>query len=91
MAKWGMERFEQTDTHSENAIDKSSQKQRKSKNSSIYANPIISDALFTTQKVYYAVPFKKEKPVSEVYPVIDNDLARDNVENDLTAADIQDL
>ena len=28
---------------------------------------------------------------SEVYPVIDNDLARDNVENDLPAADLQDL
>ena len=33
----------------------------------------------------------KERPVSEVYPVIDNDLARDNVENDLPAADLQDL
>lgn len=34
---------------------------------------------------------KKEKPVSKVYPVLDNDLARDNVENDVTAADLQDL
>lgn len=34
---------------------------------------------------------KKEKPVSRVYPVIDNDLARDNIENDITAADLQDL
>ena len=32
-----------------------------------------------------------EKAVSEVYPVIDNDLARDNVENDLPAADLQDV
>ncbi len=32
-----------------------------------------------------------KKPVSTVYPVIDNDLARDNVENDITAADLQDL
>lgn len=32
-----------------------------------------------------------EKPISEVYPVIDNDPARDNVENDLPAADLQDL
>lgn len=28
---------------------------------------------------------------SEIYPVIDNDLARDNVENDLPAADLQEL
>lgn len=35
---------------------------------------------------------KGEKPVpEEVYPVIDNDLARDNVENDLPAADREDL
>ena len=26
-----------------------------------------------------------------VYPVLDNDLARDNVENDLPAADLEDL
>lgn len=36
-------------------------------------------------------PRKKEKPVSKVYPVIDNDLARDNVENDMTEADKQDM
>lgn len=27
----------------------------------------------------------------EIYPVLDTDLARDNVENDLTEADLQDL
>lgn len=37
-------------------------------------------------------PGKEEKPIRpEIYPVIDNDLARDNLENDLTAADLQDL
>lgn len=34
---------------------------------------------------------KKEKPISEVYPVIDTDLARDNIENDIPAADLEDL
>ena len=34
---------------------------------------------------------KKEKNISSVYLVIDTDLARDNIENDLTSADIQDL
>ena len=34
---------------------------------------------------------KKEKVIPEVYPVIDHDLARDNVENDLPAADLEDL
>ena len=34
---------------------------------------------------------KVERPISKVYPVIDNDLARDNVENDIPAADLEDL
>lgn len=33
----------------------------------------------------------KDSPISRAYPVIDNDLARDNIENDLPAADLQDL
>ena len=34
---------------------------------------------------------KTERPIARVYPVIDTDLARDNVENDLPAADREDL
>lgn len=35
---------------------------------------------------------KIERPIPpKIYPVIDNDLARDNVENDLPAADLQEL
>ena len=37
------------------------------------------------------VPISLEKPIPEVYPVIDTDLARDNIENDLPLADLQDL
>ncbi len=36
-------------------------------------------------------PQTAEKPIPSVYPVIDNDLARDNLENDIPAADLQDL
>lgn len=33
-----------------------------------------------------------DKPIpADIYPVIDTDLARDNVENDLPAADLEDL
>ena len=33
-----------------------------------------------------------ERPTpSGIYPVIDNDLARDNLENDIPAADLNDL
>lgn len=34
---------------------------------------------------------QREKPISDVYPVLDTDLARDNVENDIPAADLEDL
>ena len=34
---------------------------------------------------------KIQKPISDAYPAIDTDLARDNLENDLTEADKQDL
>ena len=35
---------------------------------------------------------RTERPIpKEVYPVIDNDLARDNIENDLPAADLNEL
>ncbi|MCD7948019.1 MAG: hypothetical protein LUG13_06990 [Oscillospiraceae bacterium] len=32
-----------------------------------------------------------DKPISKTYPVIDTDLARDNIENDMPAADLEDL
>lgn len=34
---------------------------------------------------------KLEKPVPKVYPIINTDLGRDNVENDLCACDREDL
>ena len=45
-----------------------------------------------SRKVYHQKIYKKERPISKVYHgVIDNDLARDNLENDLTLADLQEL
>ena len=35
--------------------------------------------------------FSMERPISTAYPAIDNDIARDNLENHLSAADLQDL
>ena len=34
---------------------------------------------------------KQEKPILSDSPVLDTDLARDNVENDIPAADLEDL
>lgn len=37
-------------------------------------------------------PDQVERPIpAKIYPAIDNDLARDNLENDLPAADLEDL
>ena len=37
-------------------------------------------------------PDKLERPIPpKIYPVVDNDLARDNIENDIPAADLKDL
>ncbi|MCI1930496.1 MAG: hypothetical protein LKJ13_02235 [Clostridia bacterium] len=36
-------------------------------------------------------PEKNERHISKAYPVIDTDLARDNIENDTPNADLQDL
>lgn len=47
-----------------------------------------------TNKVSGRKPQKPraDRPIPEdIYPVIDTDLARDNVENDLPAADLEDL
>ncbi len=34
---------------------------------------------------------REERPISRAHGIIDNDLARDNLENDLPFADLQDL
>lgn len=52
---------------------------------------VYSTSSVPSQKAYHTVPFEEEKPLSDVYKEIDNDLARDNLENDLTAADLQDM
>ena len=52
-------------------------------------NPIITTA--PSKKVSQNRYHIKEEPISSAYSVIDTDLARDNVENDLTSADFQDL
>ena len=49
------------------------------------ANPIIAGTMGAEQKVWH------EKPIPDVYKAIDTDLARDNLENDIPYADLQDL
>ena len=60
--------------------------QGKAKSGKKKANPIISGTSGAEQKVYHT-----EKPISNAYPVLDTDLARDNLENDIPAADLNDI
>ena len=59
--------------------------QGKAKSGKAKANPIIAQTMGAEQKVWH------EKPISAVWKDIDSDLARDNLENDIPYADLQDL
>ncbi len=91
MAKQGMSRIDRTHTQPKNDTAPVPEIQGKAKHGEVHANPIIAGTKPPSQKVYHTKPFSKEKPISKVYAQIDNDLARDNLENDITAADLQDL
>ena len=91
MSKQGMNRPDRTHTQPRNDVAPVPEIQGKAKHGKAHVKPIIAGTESPNQKVFHSVPHSIEKPISKVYPVIDNDLARDNVENDITAADLQDL
>lgn len=95
MAKQGMKRPERTHTKEKNDSAPVPEIQGKAKCGKKQVRAIIAGTSSPEQKVYHSVAHKKkatqEKPISDAYSVIDNDLARDNLENDITDADLQDL
>lgn len=91
MAKQGMQRMERTHTRPRNEQAAVLEIQGKAKHSNVKANPIIAGTKAPSLKVYHTAPFEQEKPISPIYSTIDNDLARDNLENDVTAADLEEL
>lgn len=91
MAKQGMKRIERTHTKPRNDAPPVPEIQGKAKHGKVQANPIIEGTESPSQKVYHTTPISKEKPLSSSYSVIGTDLARDNLENNLSAADLQDL
>lgn len=87
MAKKGMKRPEWTHTTPENDAPLVPELQGKEKSGKEKANPIISGTMGGNLKAYHT-----EKPIpAECYPAVDTDLGRDNVENDIPYADLQDL
>ena len=90
MAKKGMKRPERTHTRPRNEVPPVPELQGKAKSKKVPARPIIAGTASPAQQVYHSVPHR-EKPISDVYPAIDTDLARDNLEQDLPAADLSEL
>lgn len=91
MPKQGMKRPERTHTKPHNEQAAVPEIQGKAKSGKKHARAIIAGTEAPSQKVYHSTPHTQEKPISPAYSVIDNDLARDNLENDITSADLQDL
>lgn len=85
MAKQGMARPNWTKLYPKNEQGPVPIIQGKAKSGKKKANPIIAETMGAEQKVWH------EKPIPKVYREIDNDLARDNLENDIPMADLQDL
>lgn len=91
MAKQGMKRTERTHTKPRNEQAAVPEIQGKAKHGKEKANPIIAGTDAPSQKVYHTTPYTQEKPISKVYKEIDTDLARDNLENNIPDADLQNL
>ncbi len=91
MPKKGMKRIERTHAQPKNNQSPVPLIQGKAKHGKQHANPIIAGTKPPSQKVYHSVPHANERQISSVYSTIDNDLARDNLENDISAADLQDM
>ena len=91
MAKQGMKRPETTHPKKHNEQPAVPEIQGKAKHGKISADPIISGTAAPSQKVFHTTPYHHEKPISNSYKEIDTDLARDNLENDIPEADLQDL
>lgn len=104
MAKQGMKRPEVTHEHHHNMAADVGMIQGKAKHGHVRANPIIAGTAPPSQKVWHTQPYARDsgyaavsvydeldKPISQAYAEIDNDLARDNLENDIPDADLQDL
>ena len=81
-----MARPDWTHTKPRNEVSPVPEIQGKAKSGKEKANPIIAGTSGAKQKVYHT-----EKPISKAYRVMDSDLARDNAENDIPAADLEDI
>lgn len=90
MAKKGMKRPDVTHTKTKNEQAAVPEIQGNAKSGKDKANPIIAGTRAPEQKVFHH-KMTNEKPISPAHGIVDTDLGRDNAENDLSNADLQDL
>ena len=95
MAKKGMKRANITHVRPRNQQAAVPEIQGNAKHNKTKANPIIAGTNPPSQKVYHTTPYctkdKEDRILNDIYPAIDTDLARDNLQSDLTFADLQDF
>ena len=84
MAKKGMARPDRIKRHPKNEAFVPGI-QGKAKHGKANARPIIAGTMGAELKVWH------EPPITNAHGPLDNDLARDNLENDLPYAELQDL
>lgn len=84
MAKQGMARPDWTKQHPKNKAFVPGL-QGKIKTGKKKANPIVAETMGAQQRVWH------EPSVSNAHGPLDNDLAKDNLENHIPYADLQDL
>ena len=79
-----MKRPENTHMQQRNRQEPVPELQGKAKHTKEKAPPVISGTDGINPKIYLS-----ERPIpADLYPVVDTDLARDNLENDIPAADL---
>lgn len=91
MAKQGMKRIERTHVKPENSAAAVPEIQGKAKSGNVKANPIIAGTKAPAQKVYHTTPHSKKNQDTSAFSEIYTELAIDNLENNLSKADLQDL
>lgn len=91
MAKQGMKRPDETHTRPKNDQPPVPEIQGKAKHGNAQAHPMHAAVKNSAQNAWNNKIYPEEKPISSAYGVIDSDLARDNLENDTPAADLQDI
>lgn len=86
-----MKRPDSTHTKPKNEQPPVPEIQGKAKHGKAHVSPMIAGTSGAEQKVWHNKSYSEEVPISSAYSVIDTDLARDNIENDIPAADLQDI